>query len=112
MRVFARGTACRLLHLRRCCAEKATCAVESPRAGRDYCSVPFFYNPRFDSVVEPLDLPDHILPPLTGDPRFDPANPIFAEYGYNALKGRLRSHCNVATRFYSDVDDIPQLQPR
>ncbi|MGD0473949.1 MAG: 2-oxoglutarate and iron-dependent oxygenase domain-containing protein [Candidatus Velthaea sp.] len=86
--------------------------VESPSAGRDYYSVPFFYNPRFDYVVEPLDLPDHVLPPLAGDARVDPADPIFAEYGYNALKGRLRSHRDVAARFYDGVNDIAQFQPR
>lgn len=83
--------------------------VESPPAARDYFSVPFFYNPRFDYVVQPLDLPDHILPPRKGEARVDPADPIFAEYGYNALKGRLRSHRDVATRFYSDV---AQHQPQ
>jgi isopenicillin N synthase-like dioxygenase len=78
--------------------------VESPPEGRDYFSIPFFYNPRFDYVVEPIAFPTHILPPLTGEPPVDPANPIFAEYGYNALKGRLRSHRDVATRFYADVE--------
>jgi isopenicillin N synthase-like dioxygenase len=77
--------------------------VQSPPAGRDFFSVPFFYNPRFDYVVKPLDLPAHIVAPRTGDPPVDPADPIFAEYGYNALKGRLRSHRDVAARFYSDV---------
>ena len=78
--------------------------VESPPEGRAYFSIPFFYNPRFDYIVEPIEFPAHILPPLTGEPPVDPANPIFAEYGYNALKGRLRSHRDVATRFYADVD--------
>jgi isopenicillin N synthase-like dioxygenase len=81
--------------------------VQSPPLGGDYFSIPFFYNPRFDYVVEPLDLPSHILPPLRGEPPVDPANPIFAEYGYNALKGRLRSHRDVATRYYSDVRQSP-----
>jgi isopenicillin N synthase-like dioxygenase len=74
--------------------------VQSPPAGRDYFSIPFFYNPRFDYVVRPIAFPAHILPPLAGDPLVDPADPIFAEYGYNALKGRLRSHRDVAERFY------------
>jgi len=82
--------------------------VQSPPADRDYFSIPFFYNPRFDYVVKPLDLPAHVLPPLTGEPLVDPTNPIFAEYGYNALKGRLRSHRDVALRFYGDVR---QTQP-
>jgi isopenicillin N synthase-like dioxygenase len=77
--------------------------VQSPPADQDYYSIPFFYNPRFDYVVKPLDFPDHILPPVTGEPPVDPANPIFAEYGYNALKGRLRSHRDVAARFYGEL---------
>jgi len=78
--------------------------VRSPRAGRDYYSIPFFYNPRFDYVIEPIDVPAHVLPPLQSEPPVDPADPIFAEYGYNALKGRLRSHRDVAMRFYRDVE--------
>jgi isopenicillin N synthase-like dioxygenase len=78
--------------------------VRSPRAGCDYYSIPFFYNPRFDYVVEPIDVPAHVLPPLHGEPPVDPADPIFAEYGYNALKGRLRSHRDVALRFYRGVE--------
>lgn len=82
--------------------------VISPPVGRDYYSIPFFYNPRFDYVIKPFDFPAHILPPLDGEAVVDPADPIFAEYGYNALKGRLRSHRDVAERFYADV---PNLQP-
>jgi isopenicillin N synthase-like dioxygenase len=78
--------------------------VQSPPAGHDYFSIPFFFNPRFDYVIEPIDFPAHVLPPLSDAPPVDPANPIFAEYGYNALKGRLRSHRDVAERFYHDVD--------
>jgi isopenicillin N synthase-like dioxygenase len=77
--------------------------VQSPPAGRDYFSVPFFYNPRFDYVIKPLDLPADILPPPAHAPLVDPSDPIFAEYGYNALKGRLRSHRDVAERFYRDI---------
>jgi len=80
--------------------------VQSPPAGRDFFSIPFFYNPRFDYVVKPIDFPAGVLPPLSSEPPVDPANPIFAEYGYNALKGRLRSHRDVAERFYRDVTEL------
>jgi isopenicillin N synthase-like dioxygenase len=82
--------------------------VRSPRLGFDYYSIPFFYNPRFDYVIEPIDVPANVLPPLDGAPPVDPADPIFAEYGYNALKGRLRSHRDVAARFYRDVEISPR----
>jgi isopenicillin N synthase-like dioxygenase len=81
--------------------------VQSPLAPHDYFSLPFFYNPRFDYVVRPIEFSDHILPALTGEPPVDPANPIFAEYGYNALKGRLRSHRDVAARYYGQTA-LPQ----
>jgi hypothetical protein len=33
----------------------------------------------------------------------DPKNPLIAHTGRNLLKGRLRSHPEVAQRFYADV---------
>jgi isopenicillin N synthase-like dioxygenase len=78
--------------------------VQSPPEGRDYFSIPFFYNPRFDYVVKPIEFAAHVLPPRSDEPPVDPRNPIFAEYGYNALKSRLRSHRDVASRYYADID--------
>ena len=78
--------------------------VLSPPPGHDYFSIPFFYNPRFDHVIQPIAFPADVLPPRGGEPAVDPADPIFAEYGFNALKGRLRSHRDVASRYYADVD--------
>jgi isopenicillin N synthase-like dioxygenase len=78
--------------------------VQSPPAEHDYFSIPFFYNPRFDYVIKPIDVPAHVLPSGSDEPAVDPANPIFAEYGYNALKSRLRSHRDVASRYYADVE--------
>ena len=78
--------------------------VQSPPAGRDYLSIPFFYSPRFDYLIEPIDFPAHILPAPSGEPAVDPANPVFTEYGYNALRGRLRSHRDVALRYHADLE--------
>ena len=78
--------------------------VQSPPPGHDYFSIPFFYNPRFDCVIKPIEFPAHVLPARSDGPAVDPSNPIFAEYGYNALKSRLRSHRDVASRYYGDVD--------
>jgi len=78
--------------------------VQSPPAGRDFFSIPFFYSPRFDYAIKPIDFPAHVLPPPSGEPAVDPANPIFADYGYNALRGRLRSHRDVALRYHQDLD--------
>ena len=35
----------------------------------------------------------------------DPTNPLIPEIGWNYLKHRLRSHKEVAKRFYSDIYD-------
>jgi isopenicillin N synthase-like dioxygenase len=36
-------------------------------------------------------------------PASDPDNPLFRDVGRNYLKGRLRSHPDVAARFYGDL---------
>ena len=36
-------------------------------------------------------------------PASDPLNPLLRDVGYNYLKGRIRSHPDVAQRFYRDV---------
>jgi hypothetical protein len=38
----------------------------------------------------------------------DPLNPLFREVGRNYLKGRLRSHPDVARRHHSDLLDPAQ----
>ncbi|MEU1277300.1 2-oxoglutarate and iron-dependent oxygenase domain-containing protein [Streptomyces sp. NPDC005805] len=74
--------------------------VVSPPGARERFSVPFFYNPRLDARIEPLDFPHASLAPgVTADP----ANPLFAEYGRNELKGKLRAHPLVAARHHADL---------
>lgn len=60
----------------------------------DRISVPYFFNPRLDAKIPTLTLPAE----LAGDSgvRADPADPIFAVYGANAWKSRLRAHPDVA----------------
>ena len=36
-------------------------------------------------------------------PTSDPDNPLLREVGWNYLKGRLRSHRDVAQRYYADA---------
>jgi len=69
--------------------------VEAPPAGVDRYTVPFFFSPRLDAVIEPVPLP----PALAGRSRGvsdDPDNPMLASYGANVLKGWLRAHPEVA----------------
>ncbi|MFH8371691.1 isopenicillin N synthase family dioxygenase [Streptomyces sp. NPDC018031] len=74
--------------------------VVSPPGGRERFSVPFFYNPRLDARIEPLPFPHARHAP--GATR-DPANPLFAEYGRNELKGWLRAHPGVARRHHAGL---------
>ncbi|WP_030749482.1 isopenicillin N synthase family oxygenase [Streptomyces griseus] len=74
--------------------------VVSPPGATERYSVPFFYNPRLDARIAPLDFPyASAAPGVTTDP----ANPLFAEFGHNALKGKLRAHPLVAARHHADL---------
>lgn len=76
--------------------------VLSPPAGVDRYSIPFFFGPRLDAVVEPLELPAELAAHATGVAD-DPDNPLLAHFGENAVVGWLRSHPRVAQRWWSDV---------
>ncbi|MFI1800353.1 isopenicillin N synthase family dioxygenase [Streptomyces sp. NPDC020379] len=74
--------------------------VVSPPGTRERYSVPFFYNPRLDARIEPVPFPHaHRAPGVTQDS----ANPLFAEYGRNEVKGWLRAHPEVARRYHADL---------
>ncbi|WP_344465757.1 isopenicillin N synthase family dioxygenase [Kitasatospora kazusensis] len=74
--------------------------VVSPPGARERYSVPFFYNPRLDAHIEPLEFPHaHHAPGATQDP----GNPLFAEFGRNELKGYLRAHPAVTRRHHADL---------
>jgi isopenicillin N synthase-like dioxygenase len=77
--------------------------VVSPPDGAERISIPYFYNPRLDYLVQKIPLPAGIRTQSAGVA--DPDNPIFAEYGRNALKGWLRAHPVVAQRHH------PALRP-
>jgi len=78
--------------------------VISPPGARERYSAPFFYNPRLDARIAPVPFP-HVRH-ATGVTR-DPANPLFAEYGRNELKGWLRAHPEVARKHHPDLVDTP-----
>ncbi|TFC94886.1 isopenicillin N synthase family oxygenase [Cryobacterium sinapicolor] len=74
--------------------------VISPLIGDDRVSIPFFFGPALDATIPLLTLPHSLdSPGITADPE----NPIFASYGENALKSRLRAHPDVAAIHYSDL---------
>jgi len=86
--------------------------VVSPRQGVDRYSVAFFLGARLDATVPLLSLPPHLAAEARGVTT-DPFNPLFREVGRNYLKGRLRSHPDVARRHHADLIDPAQspLEP-
>jgi isopenicillin N synthase-like dioxygenase len=76
--------------------------VVSPEAGAERISVAFFLGARLDAEVPLLDLPPALAAEAKG-PASDPTNALFRSVGQNYLKGRLRSHPDVAQRYHADL---------
>lgn len=76
--------------------------VVSPRYPDDRISVPYFFNPALDATLPLIALPAELAAQARGVTQ-DPANPIHARYGENALKSRLRAHPDVAERWHADL---------
>jgi isopenicillin N synthase-like dioxygenase len=76
--------------------------VTTPPAGVERISAAFFLGARLDATVPLLRLPAGLAAQAHG-PDSDPDNPLFRNVGQNYLKGRLRSHPDVARRHYSDL---------
>jgi len=76
--------------------------VVSPRWPDDRISVPFFFNPALDKRLPLIELPPQLAAEARGVTQ-DPANPIHALYGENALKSRLRAHPDVAAIHHRDL---------
>ncbi|MEB0228535.1 isopenicillin N synthase family dioxygenase [Pseudomonas sp. 10S4] len=76
--------------------------VVSPAKGNERLSIAFFLGAQLDAVVPLYPLPTALLREARG-PASDPDNPLFRDVGWNYLKGRLRSHPDVAQRFYADA---------
>jgi len=82
--------------------------VESPPNGQDRLSIAFFLGAQLDAVVPVFTLPAEIAR-LAQGPASDPLNPLLRDVGWNYLKGRLRSHPDVAARWYQELQ---QQQPQ
>jgi isopenicillin N synthase-like dioxygenase len=76
--------------------------VVAPPAGVERISVAFFLGARLDATVPLLHLPALLAAQARG-PEIDPNNPLFRGVGQNYLKGRLRSHPDVARRHHADL---------
>ncbi len=76
--------------------------VVSPKAPDERISIPFFFNPALDARLPLIELPAELAARARGVTK-DPANPIHALYGENALKSRLRAHPDVAAIHHADL---------
>jgi isopenicillin N synthase-like dioxygenase len=76
--------------------------VVSPPPGTQRLSAAFFLGARLDATVPVLTLPSALATHAHG-PEQDPRNPLIREVGLNYLKGRLRSHPDVARRHHADL---------
>jgi len=78
--------------------------VVSPPPGQQRISIAYFVNPRLDACFEPVTLPAELAQKATGSQNADPENPVFATFGANTLKTRMRSHPDVNEAFYAHVN--------
>ncbi len=81
--------------------------VVSPPARKERVSIAFFLGAQLDAEVPIYQLPPQLAAEAHG-PTSDPANPLLREVGWNYLKGRLRSHRDVAARYYADAKNTVQ----
>lgn len=79
--------------------------VSSPPAGVERLSCAFFMAAQLDATVPLLPLP-HALAQQAKGPASDPLNPLFYQVGQNVLKGRLRSHPDVAEAHYNTLQYV------
>ncbi|MGA7585000.1 MAG: isopenicillin N synthase family oxygenase [Rouxiella badensis] len=76
--------------------------VVAPPVGKERLSLAFFLGAKLDAVVPVFQLPSELAAQANG-PESDPQNPLLRDVGWNYLKGRLRSHPDVAERYYSEL---------
>ena len=81
--------------------------VVSPPACKERVSIAFFLGAQLDAEVPIYQLPPQLAAEAHG-PTSDPTNPLLREVGWNYLKGRLRSHRDVAARYYADAQNTVQ----
>jgi isopenicillin N synthase-like dioxygenase len=76
--------------------------VTSPPPGVNRYSVPYFWSPRLDAVIDPVPLPPALAAEAPGVTE-DPANPMLSSYGANVLKGWIRAHPETAKVHYPEL---------
>ena len=77
--------------------------VVSPPTGRERVSIAYFHNPAMEATFEQIPLPDDLAAHARGSANDRPGDTIFANYGDNWLKFRVRSHPDVAAIHHPDL---------
>lgn len=77
--------------------------VASPPPGRERISVAYFYNPAMEATFDQIPLPAALAAEAPGGENARPGDTIFANYGDNWLKFRVRSHPDVAAIHHPDL---------
>jgi isopenicillin N synthase-like dioxygenase len=77
--------------------------VVSPPPGIDRISLAYFFNPKLEATLAPVELPPALAALAPGGESDDPSNPILSNYGDNSLKVRLRAHPDVAVAHHADL---------
>jgi isopenicillin N synthase-like dioxygenase len=96
--------------------ESSAAAGEFVRTVRETCHTVGFFYLTGHGVPDEVNQRVRLATSMTNAPHFrgyappggdgaDPANPIFATYGENILKMRLRAHPAVARRHHADLAD-------
>lgn len=64
---------------------------------------PYFMNPRLGAVFAPIPLPADLAAGTNGGQNTDPNDSIYAVFGENTLKIRMRSHPDVVAAHYPEM---------
>jgi isopenicillin N synthase-like dioxygenase len=90
-----------------CLFVATTHRVLNNTTGRTRYSIPFFLAPHLDAELLPIPLPADLLSKIPKEVKTDvhaKRAKIYSVYGLNYMKGRLRSHPDVARRWWGHVD--------
>lgn len=77
--------------------------VVSPSGGQERLSIAYFFNPRFELVFAPIELPPALAAEAPGADQVMADDALSTLFGENNLKTRLRSHPDVAERHYPEM---------
>jgi len=77
--------------------------VVSPAVGTERISVAYFMNPRLDAAFQPIPLPADLAAKTDSGQNDDPNDPVYSVFGENTLKIRMRSHPDVVSAHYPEM---------